>query len=315
MARFILGRLGQLVLVLLIVSFLTLLMLHVLPEDPAYAILGQNATPEQVASIHRQLGTDQPFLVQYLEWLKRLATGDLGTSLRTHESVVDALSTRLPVSVELAILAEIMALAFAVPAGVFAASRPGGRFDRAVSAASSTMVAVPGFVLALLLVYLLAYRWPIFPATGWVSFTVDPLENLRYALLPAASLAAVEAAVFTRVLRSDMYDTLRENFILAARAQGLLRRSVLWRSAFKPSSMSLVTLAGVSLGRLVGGTVLAEIIFALPGAGQLLVQSIYANDIVMVQGVVMVLLTAVVLLNLLVDLLYHVIDPRVRQVA
>jgi len=314
-ARLILRHLGQLVAVLLIVSFLTLLMLRLLPEDPAYAILGQNATRAQVAAIHHELGIDKPLLVQYVSWLGSLLTGDLGTSLRTPESVVQALSTRLPVSVELAVLAELFALAFAVPAGVFAAYRAGGKFDRLVSATASTMVAVPGFVLALLLVYLFAYRWQVFPATGWVAFTVDPIENLRHALLPAATLAAVEAAVFTRVLRSDMYDTLRENFILAARAQGLPRRSVLWRSAFKPSSMSLLTLAGVSLGRLIGGTVLAEIIFALPGVGQLLVQSIYANDIVMVQGVVIVLVTAVVVLNLLVDLLYLLVDPRVRQVG
>lgn len=315
MARFVLRRLGQLVVVLLIVSLLTLLMLHLLPEDPAYAILGQSATKAQVEAIHHQLGTDQPLLVQYVQWLGHLVTGDLGTSLRTHETVVHALSTRLPVSGELALLAELIALAFAIPAGVFAAYRAGGKLDRVVSATASTMVAIPGFVLALLLVYLFAYHWRVFPATGWVDFTANPLQNLRHAFLPAVTLAAVEAAVFTRVLRSDMYDTLRENFILAARAQGLPLRSVLWRSAFKPSSMSLVTLAGVSLGRLIGGTVLAEIIFALPGVGQLLVQSIYANDIVMVQGVVMVLVTAVVLLNLLVDVLYHFLDPRVRQVA
>jgi peptide/nickel transport system permease protein len=181
-----------------------------------------------------------------------------------------------------------------------------------ISAASSGLVAIPGFVLALVLVFLLALQVRLFPATGWVALTADPIGNLHHAILPAVTLAAVEAAVFTRVLRSDVYGTLRENFVLAARAQGLPTRDVLWRNAFRPSSLSLTTLAGVSLGRLVGATVLAEIIFALPGAGQLLVQSIYANDIVMVQGVVIVLVTAVVVVNLLVDVLHLYLDPRIR---
>jgi len=308
-------RLGQLAAVLLIVSFLTFLMLHLLPEDPAYAILGQNATDQQVEAIHQQLGLDQPFMVQYFHWLGDLLAGDLGTSLRTNQSVTDALLERLPVSIELALLAMLMALAFAIPAGAFAAYLAGGKFDRLVSATAATMVAIPGFVLALLLVYLFAHQWQILPVTGWVPFGEDPVENLRHALLPAVTLAAVEAAVFTRVLRSDMRETLQENFILAAKAQGLPKQSVLWRSALRPSSLSLVTLAGVSLGRLIGGTVLAEIIFALPGVGQLLVQSIYASDVVMVQGIVIVLVTAVVLINLFVDLLYLYLDPRVRQAA
>ena len=315
MARLIGRRLAQLVAVLLIVSFLTFLMLHLLPADPAYAILGQNATDAQVEAIHQQLGLDQPFVVQYLDWLGSLLTGDLGTSLRSKESVSEALASRLPVSLELAVLATLMSLAFAIPAGVFAAYRSGGKFDRLASAAASTMVAIPGFVLGIFLVYVFAYQLPVLPVSGWVPFSDNPAENLRHAVLPAITLAAVEAAVFMRVLRSDMHDTLQENFILAARAQGLPKQNVLWRSALRPSSMSLVTLAGVSLGRLIGGTVLAEVIFALPGVGQLLVQSIYASDVVMVQGIVIVLVTGVVLINLLVDVLYMYLDPRVRQAA
>lgn len=315
MRRLLIRRLGQLALVLLIVSFLTLLMLRLLPEDPAYAILGQSATQEQVEQIHHELGLDQPVVVQYGQWLQQLVTGDLGTSLRTNQSVVEALATRLPVTAELAFLALLVALAISIPAGMFAAHWAGGRLDRLISAATSTVVAIPSFVLALVLVYLFAYQWRIFPATGWVPFTTDPMENLRHAVLPVVTLIAVETAVFTRVLRSDIYGTLRENFILATRAQGLPMRSVLWRSALRPSSLSLATLAGLSLGRLIGTTVVVEIIFALPGVGQLLVQSIYANDIVMVQGVVIVLVAAVVVLNLLVDLFYLYLDPRVRQGA
>ena len=315
MSRLFLRRLGQLVVVLLIVSFLTLLMLHLLPEDPAYAILGQNASKAQVAHIHEELGLNRPFLVQYLDWLKSILTGDFGTSLRTGETVTHALATRLPVTAEVAFLAELIALAVSIPAGVYAAYRAGGTFDRFVSASASTMVAIPGFVLALVLVYVFAYQWRIFPATGWVPLTENPWQNLVHAFLPAVTLAAVEAAIFTRVLRSDMQTTLREDFVLAARAQGLPTQKVLWRTAFRPSSLSLATLAGISLGRLIGGTVLVEVIFALPGVGQLLVQSIYANDIVMVQGVVIVLVAAVVVINLLVDILYLYVDPRVRQAA
>ena len=312
MRRLLLRRLGQLVIVLLLVSFLTLLMLRLLPVDPAYAIYGQNATKAQVAQVHHQLGLDQPILVQYGHWLGQVLTGNLGTSLRTGQTVTSALATTLPITLEIVIIAELIALAVAIPLGVYSAYRADGKLDRTVSAASSGMVAIPGFVLALVLVYFFAYTWRIFPATGWVSLTTDPVENLRHVVLPAVTLAAVEAAVFTRVLRSDVYSTLRENFVLAARAQGMPTGNVLWRTAFRPSSLSLTTLAGVSLGRLIGATVLVEIIFSLPGAGQLLVQSIFANDIVMVQGVVIVLVAGVVIINFLVDLLHLYLDPRLR---
>ena len=315
MAGMIARRLVQLLAVLIIVSMLTLLMMRLLPIDPAIAILGQQATPEQIAQIHEELGLDQPFLVQWVNYIGDVLQGDLGTSLRTGQTVTEAIKERLPVSLELAILAELLALLIAIPAGVYSAYRAGGRLDRSVSAAASAMVAVPGFVLAIILVYLFAYRIQLFPATGWVPFTEDPIGNLEHVVLPVITLAAVEAAVFTRVLRSDMYGTLREDFVLAVRAQGMPTRTVLWRNAFRPSSLSLVTLAGISLGRLIGGTVLAEIIFAIPGVGQLLVQSIYANDIVMVQGVVLVLVLAVVLLNLVVDIAYLFLDPRVAQMA
>jgi peptide/nickel transport system permease protein len=314
MAALLLRRALQLVVVLLIVSLLTLLMIHLLPQDPAYSILGQQATPTQVAQIHHQLGLDRPFFVQWLEWLRGLVSGDLGKSLRTNQSVTSALAERLPVSIELAVLAEILALLFAIPAGVYAAYRAGGWLDRTLSGLSSAMVALPGFVLALILVYLLGFKLKVFPTIGWVPLTQDPVQNLRHALLPAIALGAVEGAVFARVLRSDMYGTLRENFILAVRAQGMPTRSVLWRNAFRPSALSLVTLAGVSLGRLIGGTVLAENIFALPGVGQLLVQSIYSSDIKMVQGVVVVLVLGVVLINLVVDVGYLFLDPRVARV-
>lgn len=312
MRLLLLRRLAQLVIVLLIVSFLTLLMLRLLPVNPAYAILGQSASKAQVVQIDHQLGLDQPLITQYVQWLGRVLSGSLGTSLRTGQTTTSALAATLPVTAELVVLAEFIALAVAIPCGVYAAYRAGGLLDRFISAVSSGLVAIPGFVLALVLVYLLAYRVRMFPATGWVALSADPLGNLQHAILPAATLAAVEAAVFARVLRSDMYSTLRENFVLAARAQGLPTHSVLWRTAFRPSALSLTTLAGVSLGRLIGGTVLVEIIFALPGAGQLLVQSIYANDIVMVQGAVMVLVVAVVVINLIVDVLHVYLDPRIR---
>ena len=305
-------RLAQLLVVLVIVSFLTLLMLRLQPVNPAYAILGQSATKPQVAQIDHQLGLDRPLIMQYLQWLGRALSGNLGTSLRTGQAVTGALATSLPVTAELVVFAELIALAVAVPCGVYAAYRAGGLLDRLVNAVSSGLVGIPGFVLALVLVYLLAYRVRIFPATGWVALSADPLGNLQHAILPAVTLAAVETAVFARVLRSDMYSTLRENFVLAARAQGMPTSSVLWRTAFRPSAVSLTTLAGVSLGRLIGATVLVEIIFALPGVGQLLVQAIYANDIVMVQGAVIVLVVAVVVINLLVDLFHLYLDPRIR---
>jgi peptide/nickel transport system permease protein len=305
-------KLLHIVPVLLLVSLATLLMLHLTPGDPAYAILGDQATPDQVQQVHKDLGLDRPFLVQYGDWIGKVARGDFGTSLRTNQAVLEAIKERLPVTLELAILALGMALAVAIPLGMYAAYRADSRFDRAASVIASLFISSPAFLTGLFLVFLLSVKYHVFPVTGWTKLGEDALDNLHHAFLPALALALGEIAIFMRLLRSDMISTLQEDYILSARAKGLPTRRILVRHALRPSSFSLVTLAGLSLGRLVGGAVIIETLFALPGLGQLLIQAIIAKDLVMVQGVVMFVALMYVLINTAVDILYSFLDPRVR---
>jgi len=289
-----------------------MLLIDLTPGDPAATILGDNATPAQIHELRAQLGLDRPLPVRYASWIGNIVQGDFGRSIRTQQPVLDAITERLPVTIELALLALVMALAVVIPAALYTAYRAGSRADRLGNVVSSSLLSLPSFLTALLLVYLLALRFPVFPVTGWVPFTDDPLENLRSAFLPALTLALTEMAVLTRVLRSDLIATLQEDFILSAKAKGLPTWYVLLRHALRPSSFSLVTLAGLSLGRLIGGAVIVETLFALPGIGQLLVNAILGKDAVTVQGVVLFVALVYVGLNLLTDVLYTVLDPRTR---
>lgn len=306
-------RLGVLCGVLLAVSFLTFSMIQLLPGDPALQILGaDNATPENVAAVRAELGLDRPFLSQYLSWVGDALQGDLGRSFQTNQPVREAITERLPVTAEVGALAVVIALVFAVPLGVASAYRAGGRFDRGLTTVSFALLSVPGFMLALLFIWTFAVRLGWLPASGWVRLTRDPWENLRTAILPSLSLAIAEMAVYTRLLRSDMVQTLQEDFLLFARAKGLPSMHILFRHALRPSSLSLMTVIGLQLAGLLGGAVIVESIFALPGVGRLLVDAIYQRDILVVQGVVLVLAASFVIVNFLIDLVYTIVDPRIR---
>ena len=290
-----------------------MLLINLIPGNPAYAILGSQATPHQVGLIDHQLGLNQPFVIRYLKWVGDIAQGHFGTSLVTHQPVFEIIKTRLPVTLELAILAELLALALAVPLGVYAAQRAGSLFDRSSTAAASVLISSPGFLTALLLAYLLAVQFRIFPVTGWVPLTQSLGGNLSHVFLPALTLALSELPVFMRLLRSDMIATLQEDFILAARAKGMPTHTILFRHALRPSMFSLLTLSGLSLGRLLGGTVIVESIFSLPGLGQLIITSIFNKDYVTVQGVAMFIALSYVVINMVVDVAYGFLDPRVRR--
>jgi peptide/nickel transport system permease protein len=311
----LLSRAIRLVVVLLLVSLATLALLDLLPGGPADAILGPSATDEQVQALNANLGLDDPFLERYVDWVHGIATGDLGRSVFTSQSVSDIITTRLPVTLELAIGTLFVALVLALPSAVYAAAHPGGWFDRVVGVVGSGFIAIPGFILGVLLIYLLGVQFQVFPVLGWVPLTDDLWQNLDHAFLPVMSLALYEAAVFTRVLRNDMVATLHEDYILAARARGLPRRRILFGHALKPSCFSLVTIAGVSLGRLIGGTVIVETLFVLPGLGQAAIQAIGTRDFTLLRGVIVVVSIGYVLVNTLVDLTYHLLDPRVRSVG
>lgn len=311
--RFVRDRVLRLIPVLLVVTGFTFLLTALLPGDPAIAILGDQARPEAIQALRHQLREDEPLPLRYVDWLKSSATGDLGTSIRTQQKVTNLIKERLPVSLELLILSQLLALAIAVPAGIAAAYRAGGRFDRLASGTSFGLLALPGFVLGIVLIYGLAVQVELFPASGYTQFVVDPLANLRSFFLPALTLAVAEAAIYMRLVRNDMISTLQEDYIAMARAKGLPPSHILVRHALKPSSFTLLTVLGINIGRLMGGALIVETIFSLPGVGRLLVESIYNRDLVVVQGVVLFVAVAYVLINFGVDMLYAVLDPRIRH--
>jgi peptide/nickel transport system permease protein len=300
--------------VVLAVSFLTFLMLNLLPGCVECQVLGpDNITPEAVAAVRADLHLDDPLPVRYGSWLGHAVTGDLGRSYVSRQDVTDAILERLPVTAELVALSMGMALVISIPLGMVTAYRARGPFDRVVTGATFGMLAIPSFMMALLLIYLFAVELGWFPATGWTYLTDDPIENLRSAFMPALSLALVNVAVFTRLLRTDMIATLQEDHVLLARSKGLPTWRILSRHALRPSSFSLLTVSGLTIGNLLGGAVIVEQLFALPGVGRLLFDAIFRRDLMVVQGVVLVVTVGFVVINALVDILYSVLDPRIRE--
>jgi peptide/nickel transport system permease protein len=313
MFGFLARRLFYLVPVLIAVSLLTFLIASLLPGDLAYTILGDQATPEKVEALRQDMGLDQPVWWRYLGWLGQVLQGDFGRSFRTGQTVLQAVAERLPVSFELMLLAEIGALAIGIPLAIACAVKSGSAFDRFMTGSAFGMLSVPTFLSAILLIYLFAVQLHWLPATGYVPFSEDPIGNLRCFVLPALTLALGEWPVLMRVLRSDMIATLQEDFIAMARAKGLKPSRILLVHALKPSSLTLVTVTGINIGRLIGGTVIVEQIFALPGIGRLLVGAITTRDLIILQGVVLVVAFGYVLMNFIVDMLYAVLDPRIRH--
>ena len=313
MLGFIARRFLYLVPVLVAVSLLTFLIASLLPGDLAYVILGDQATPEKVAALRHDMGLDEPIWWRYLSWLGHVLQGDFGRSFRTGQTVLQAVTERLLVSLELMMLAELGALAIGIPLAIACAVRSGSAFDRFMTGSAFGMLSVPAFLSAILLIYLFAVELRWLPATGYVPFAEDPLGNLRCFVLPALTLALGEWPVLMRVLRSDMISTLQEDYIAMARAKGLKPSRILLVHALKPSSLTLVTVTGINIGRLIGGTVIVESIFVLPGIGRLLLGAIYTRDLIILQGVVLFVAFGYVLMNFVVDMLYAVLDPRIRH--
>jgi len=313
MAKFIGRRLVYLLPVLLAVTLLTFLIASLLPGDLAYTILGDQATPEKVEALRAQMGLDRPIWERYLIWLGNAVQGNLGRSFRTGETVFAAVVDRLPVSLELMVMAVVLALLIAIPLAILCAVRSGSALDRFVTGLAFGKLSLPPFMVAILLIYLFAVELGWLPATGWVPFAEDPVANLRSFVLPALTLAIAEWPVLMRVLRSDMIATLQEDYIAMAKAKGLRPARILLVHALKPSSLTLVTVAGINIGRLIGGTLIVETIFALPGIGRLLIGAIYARDFIILQGVVLFVAVGFVVVNFIVDMLYAVLDPRIRH--
>lgn len=376
MTRTIGLKLLHLVPVLFLVSLATFFMIELVPGDPAIAIAGEDATAEQLVEIREELGLDEPITQRYVTWLGDTFTGDLGESfLPPVQPVSDMIRNRLPVTLELALLAMIGSVLVAIPLALRAASRAGDPFDRMTNAGAFAAISLPSFLAALLLIYFFVFhksvvqwiivlfailllasdairvarttkrhlpgrernrfigaalaRWlvlgalvafvvvnlPDFPRQGFVRVTSEEgiRENLRHAFLPALTLALTEAAIFMRLLRGDLLTTLQEDYILSAQAKGMPRWRILVSDALRPSSFSLITVAGVALGRAIGGTVIVETIFNLPGMGTMVVSAIGANDYLVVQAAVLVIAVFYVVINAIVDISYAYLDPRIRR--
>lgn len=313
--RELLRRLGQLVAVLALVSFGVFLLVALLPGDPAAAILGPGHPPEDYAALRSELGLDQPVLQRYAEWLGNALTGDLGHSIvPPHAAVSDRIAAALPVSLELAALALTIALVVAVPLALLSAYQEGGLADRVIGAVVFAVLSIPSFLLGLLLIMLFVDRLGWLPRSQWVRLTDSVSGNLSHAILPAIVIALPEVALFTRILRNDLVRTLREDYVLAARAKGMGPRHIMMNEALRPSSFSLVTVLGISLGTLIGSTVIVEYLFSLPGMGTLVVTAASQGDFPMVQGAALVIATIYVVINAGIDLTYGYLDPRTRRV-
>jgi peptide/nickel transport system permease protein len=306
-------RLLMVVPIILGVSILTFWVLDLIPGNAAQQLLGPEATPEQIRALELELGLDRPAVLRYLDWLGGAVTGDLGTSMVNGQSVTAQIAERMAVTAELVALAFLVSLGLAVPVALLAAYRPGRLFDRVSMVVSITGLSVANYVLALLLVLVFAVELTLFPAIGFVPMSHGIAGNLHSLALPAAAIAFPLFCFYTRFLRGDLVDQLQgEDYITTARAKGIGPWQVLLRHAFRNSAFGLITVVGLNLGTLLGGTVIVEQIFALPGMGQLMLQAINTRDATVVQGCVVVFAVVAVLANLAADLLYAVLDPRIR---
>jgi peptide/nickel transport system permease protein len=295
------------------VTFLTYVVMNLLPGDAAQLLLGANATPAEIHQLSVQLHLNEPFWVRYGNWLGGVFHGSLGTSLTNGENVTTILGARLPVTVELLLYAFIVSIALAVGLAVLVARRPNGIADRFSLAVSMVGLSVAPYVLALVLIYLFAVKVQWFPAIGYTSLTASPVENIKSLTLPAASIGTPLFAVYTRLLRADIVEQVqREDYIVTARAKGVRPWRILLRHALPNSLFGLITLVGLNLGTLVGAVAIIEPIFSLPGVGAILIQSIDDHDVPVVEGIVVVFAVVVVVANLLADILYAALDPRIR---
>jgi peptide/nickel transport system permease protein len=313
--RTIATKVIRLVVVLLVVTFFSFSLLHLTPGDPARTAV-PFATDQQIEDIRHDIGLDKPFLEQYRDWLSDFVRGDFGNFYESYEStrpVVDQIRKELGVSLQLVFYAQILALVFAIPLGVFAAYKAGTWIDKIMNTGAFGLIAIPGFVFAFLLIYYLAVEAGWFPTQQYVAFGTDPAEHFKHMFLPALSLAIPEIAIYMRLLRSDMIQTLQEDFITMAKSKGLTNKRILWRHALRPSSFTLLTAAALNFGALIGNAVVIEFVFQLPGMGLGLVTAVSTRQYIAVQAYVALIAIAYVLFNAFVDTLYTILDPRIRH--
>lgn len=315
--NYVKNKLIRLIPVFFLVTFASFIILDLLPGDLVDALLSDGessqTTQEMREALEKKLNLDKPTIVRYVYWLGDLVQGDWGRSFVTGQKVADALALRIPVSFQLMFMTQVLAVAIAVPLALYCAFHAGGRIDRWVSGSAFAVLSVPQFVIASALVYILAVKLGWLPSSGHVPLSEDVWGNLERFILPVVTIALAEIPILMRVLRSDTISTLQEDYISLAKAKGLSTLYILFHHALRPSSFTLVTVLGIQLGNLITGSIIIETIFGLPGVGKLLIESVEQRDEIMVQGIVTFFAIVYIAVNLAVDLLYAVLDPRVAR--
>ena len=312
MLSYIGKRILSLIPVLFVVSCVVFLVVYLIPGGPATALLGMEATPEQIEALNTELGFNRPFFVQYADWFAGIFRGDWGESYFLHQSVLDAIAEYFKPTLSLAILAQLIALALSVPLGIVAAYRRGTVLDVAAVSVSLLGAALPGFLLSMFLMLFFGVYHQWFPVAGYASLTEGLGEHLKYLFVPALSLGIVQAAYITRMTRSSLLETLYKNYIRTARAKGLKEAKVVLRYALKNAAPAILTAVGQSFGSLITGTIVTETLFNIPGIGMLTIGPINRRDVFVIQGVVLFVTLLYVLVNLLVDIMYGFVDPRLQ---
>jgi len=310
----ILKKLGQLVVTVVLVTLFASLLLELLPGDPVEVLI-PSGSDEQRSELREKLNLDESFVVRYSSWLGDFATGDMGNyyTVSSDRPVADRLWDSLPVSLLLMFYAQVLALLIAIPLGVLTAYRKGSWFDRMSNTSAFAMLAIPNFALGFVLQYYLGVKLGWFKTSGYAAPSENFVEHLQYMILPTITLAVGQVAIYMRLLRSDMIATLQQDFILMAKAKGLKAKRILFRHALRPSSLTLLTVAGLNVGTLIGGALIVEVVFALPGMGLMLFEAIGKRQIVAFQSMVAVIAILYILVNFAVDILYTVLDPRIRH--
>jgi peptide/nickel transport system permease protein len=311
MISFLIRRFLQLIPVLLVMSIVVFSTTLMLPGDPAISILGEGATVEERQAVRERLGLDQPIPVQFVNWLGRAATGDLGRSIKTRQPVVEMLADRVPVTLQLALGAMALSLIIGVPLGTIAALYRGRWIDSTVSVVAMSGMAVPYFWIGILLImfFSITLRW--LPPSGYVPIWVDPLTNLKLMIMPTITIGTAQAALVMRQTRAAMLGILSQDFIRTARAKGAGEFRVIAGHALRNAMVPVVTVVGLQLGTLIGGAVVTETVFSLPGLGRMIVDAIFERDFTVVQGAILTVVVGVLLVNILIDILYFLLDRRV----
>lgn len=312
MTSYILRRLFQTIPVLFVASILVFLIIYLIPGDPATISLGPNATPDQIAAVRAKMGLDQPLVVQYVNWLGRVLRGDLGESFRNRFPVADLIWRKLPATIELTIAAILVAMLIAFPVGMLSAFYRGRWLERLLDLFTGLAYATPTFWVGILLILIFGIQLRWLPASGYISITEDPVQGIRCLIMPAFTLGLYSSSVLARFLKSSLLEVLSQDYIRTARAKGLRERSILYSHALKNALIPVVTVLGLQIGVFMGGAVVTEAIFDWPGVGRMLWDAILTRDYTIVQATILMTVSIFVLINLLTDILYGFLDPRIR---